>query len=297
MILPLLRSGFRAYRKLRLRTLAGRETWYRVPGGFYMRLDPKDWIDVGLMFGTYEPGLRALVDAVLRAGESAVDVGTHKGYFTLQMAGRVGSSGAVLAVDPDPRAYGFMLANVERNAFTQVLPLRAALGDANGDCEISLNRQLGNSSRFPNIYAQENIVERVRVPLLRLDDVLASHGIPEGSHQLTFVKIDAEGSEPLILAGMRATLRAHRPVVFLEVNFRSLEAGRLPVRSIEEIFAPLNYEIFRVEWSRSNFGRVRLRLVPCILHEISMMDMIDAVAVAKASPLRARLAPYIVGRR
>ena len=55
--------------------------------------------------GIWEPYETTLVLAALQPGDVFVDVGANIGYFPVIAAGRVGSSGAVLAFEPDPDNY------------------------------------------------------------------------------------------------------------------------------------------------------------------------------------------------
>ena len=80
------RRGLDAYHTYRIAQLGSAPSWRRVAGGLEMLIDPTDWVDQQFYLGTYEPPMQQLISALLRPAEIAVDVGTHKGFFTLQMA-------------------------------------------------------------------------------------------------------------------------------------------------------------------------------------------------------------------
>ena len=77
-------------------------------------------------FGTWEPAKGALLRALLGPGMTAVDVGAKVGYFSLLCAQAVGPTGRVLAVEPDPRNYALLCANLWRAGALNVAPIRAA---------------------------------------------------------------------------------------------------------------------------------------------------------------------------
>jgi len=234
------------------RTLALGHTvrWRRVAGGFEMLIDPFDFIDRSFCFGTYEAHVLRVIRAVVRLGDVCVDVGAHKGFLTLHLASAVGLRGKVLAFEPDPRAVALLRANINRNRFGQVTVYDVALGNQSGTCELVLSRQLGWSSRFPNDLAKTVASHTIVVRSRTLDEVLAEQGISPAKDCLSFMKIDAEGSEPLILEGARESLAAFKPVIHLEINRGSLAAGNLSVGSLEDLLRSLDYELYSVGMGR-----------------------------------------------
>lgn len=235
MLRAIARSLIGWHRDRRLLKLGAVPTWAPV-GAVEMLIDPADWVDRSLYLGTYEPALQRLI-GTLKPGEAAVDIGTHKGYFTLLMAQAVGSGGLVIAADPDPRAFAALTENCARNGFAHVRAHNVAVGDAPGACELQLTSQLGWSSRFPNELAKSRITSAVTVPVRTLDELTA--GI---AHRIALIKIDAEGSEPLILAGMDRTVREHRPTLTLEINTESIAASGHSLREIADRIRSWGYQ-------------------------------------------------------
>jgi FkbM family methyltransferase len=252
-----------------------------------MELDLGDVFDQSLWFGAYEPHLRAVIEALVARGDTCVDIGTHKGFFTLLLARRVGPTGAVLAADPDPRAFSAMTANVRANGFAQVRPHQLAIADGPGHCSFQLTSQLGWSSRFPNAIASARVFEQVTVDTAALDALLAREELPRPGSTLSFVKIDAEGSEPLILRGMQETLERHRPTLHLEINVDSLRvAGETPA-SVLQPLAARGYGVFEIVWSRDRWLRPRTSLRR--LDVATMARSADVICIHHASERGRRL--------
>lgn len=64
------------------------------------------------LLGIWEPDITAFVRRRLAPGDTFVDVGAHVGYYTVLASGLVGESGRVVAVEPSPRNFGLLTANL-----------------------------------------------------------------------------------------------------------------------------------------------------------------------------------------
>jgi FkbM family methyltransferase len=217
-------------------------------------------VDRAFYLGSYDRQLVHLIANTVRSGDVCIDVGAQKGFITLHLLRAVGPEGRVIAFEPDPRAMEALKANVQRNGFDRSKLYPCALGDREASCAFALSRQLGWSSRFPNEVAKPSVASTILVRTRRLDDILPETGIAPETHRISFVKIDAEGSEPLILQGAMETLRRFRPAVHIEVNKASLCAGGFSANSIESLLRPLGYELYRLHGA-GWLGR-RVSLIP-----------------------------------
>jgi FkbM family methyltransferase len=285
------RRGLDAYHTYRIAQLGSAPSWRRVAGGLEMLIDPTDWVDQQFYLGTYEPPMQQLISALLRPAEIAVDVGTHKGFFTLQMAAAVGPGGMVIAADPDPRAFIDLQGNCTHNRLQNVHTYAVAIGDAHGTCDIAINRQLGWSSRFPNELARAGVIEKTTVRVMPLDAVIAECE-PGLDQRVRFVKIDAEGSEHLVLAGMVATISEHRPAISVEVNATALAAAGSSAGELARFFREHAYAPHAIEWQRNRFGIARLQLREVNLASVDR-PLLDVVAIPEGSELIERVQGFI----
>ncbi|MGQ0507673.1 MAG: FkbM family methyltransferase, partial [Myxococcaceae bacterium] len=79
--------------------------------------------------GQYEPQETCLVRAILKPGDTFVDVGAHWGYFSILASTLIGGSGKVLAIEADPRIHRTLARNVEINGLAKVKALHVAAGE------------------------------------------------------------------------------------------------------------------------------------------------------------------------
>ncbi len=128
----------------------------------------------------------------------AFDIGAFRGEVSEALA----QSGArVIAVEPNP-----ILARRLRRCFGPTLTVeQCAVGDTRGIAQLRLGHYAGHSTlsaEWAAIAGAERWAESIEVPVLSLDDLIARHGLP------SFIKIDVEGHEPAVLAGLSQRVAA-----------------------------------------------------------------------------------------
>jgi len=168
--------------------------------------------------GYWEPSVTRALLRVLRPGQRVVEVGANVGWYSLLFASRVMPGGSVTAFEANPRAVTLLRRNLAANGFAaavRVVPLAVSDGRARVTLH-RLQRQQGSSSIYAFTPAELATLDDEPSPLeveaTSLDAFFGSDGAPPD-----LVKIDAEGAEPAILAGMRGILeRAPRVQLILE---------------------------------------------------------------------------------
>jgi FkbM family methyltransferase len=156
--------------------------------------------------GRYAPLEGALVRTSLGVGDTFVDVGANFGYFTLMAAAEVGRAGRVVAVEPDPRMVAELAANVALNALDRVTVVAAVASDRAGTVRLSGFREEGGNWGVSSIVAAVDGGVSMDVPCAPLDTLLDRADV-DG---VALVKVDVEGAEGRVLAGMREGLRRRR---------------------------------------------------------------------------------------
>jgi FkbM family methyltransferase len=148
----------------------------------------------------YEVGTTRLFNQILQAGMTVIDVGAHVGYFTLLAARLVGPGGRVYAFEPDPSNYSLLRRNIKLNGYQNITAINQAVSDRSGSGTLFLSgMDTGSHSLFPSMPVHG--VEEI--PVTTLDTFLDREGWPS----IHVVKIDVEGSELSVLAGMAGTLQ------------------------------------------------------------------------------------------
>jgi FkbM family methyltransferase len=160
--------------------------------------------------GVFDPPLCAFISRWLRPGDTAVDVGANIGALALLMARTVGPAGRVFAFEANPHTAALLRDNVSvnyRNDWVEVREQAAWSEQARLTFHVS-ERFQGNGSLLAHDdwYAGHFRVDthdEVEVDAVPLDPTLREL-------RPRLVKIDVEGAEPEVLAGMAEWLEAAR---------------------------------------------------------------------------------------
>lgn len=156
-----------------------------------------------LMFDGYWESWVALgVRSCLEPGMTAVDIGANHGYYSLLMANAVGATGRVIAIEPQRKLAGLLRRSVLANGLHDVIDVRhVAMSDRSGNATMVIPIDFSGNGSLRKDYAELELpVVREEVPCARLDDEMADR-------RVDFVKIDVEGAESEVFAGMQRVIQ------------------------------------------------------------------------------------------
>ncbi|HYL87075.1 MAG TPA: FkbM family methyltransferase [Candidatus Angelobacter sp.] len=155
---------------------------------------------------------RAL-SAILRPGDTFLDVGAHIGYHSVFASGIVGPEGRVFAFEPDPKVHARLANNLA--SFAHAQPLQCAVSDRQTEMvfERSWDEQESGWGALTSVRDFRK-GEHILVQTVALDSWCEQEGV----HAIRVAKIDAEGSEVAVLRGAQKVLQSYRPVLCIEFN-------------------------------------------------------------------------------
>lgn len=180
--------------------IGGRVLRYHVSNAF---------LDFGLRyFFINEPGLLRLISS-FHQEDVFLDIGANIGGFSIVAALTKGCR--TFAIEPFSVNYAELLKNISlNNVGNRVTPLRVAISDATGEGPLSIRSEFaGAASQTFGGGAENAILKAGRAEWLqgyRLDDLIAEGTIDFPTH----IKIDVDGTEHRIIAGMPETLKDPR---------------------------------------------------------------------------------------
>jgi len=196
---------------------------------------------------------RAVTDKMVNEFQNSkcfVDVGTHLGWYTC-LAAKHMPNGIVYGFEMDDMFFHLLKKNVALNKCDNVEAYNVAVFDSAG----TVNYRREDNRYSPGFRLRTNTTNGssngvVSVQSVALDDFFQEEGVVPD-----LIKVDVEGAEMNVLMGMRNTLQAHKPVLFLEVHPSNLNDFDTSVTEILALLADANYEVFEIEDMRNQDAR------------------------------------------
>lgn len=240
----------------------------RLRDGDFLYIDPSDEsVSAHLIaHGYWEPQIRKAVLGLTRPGASVIEVGANVGYYTLGMARRVGPTGRIVTFEANPHMAALVRKSIGLNGlFDRVEIHEKAASDAAGHVDFMVSRQMGGSGHIlvaeSHIGSDQSILT---VEAVRLDDM--------GVDKVDLIRMDAEGSEPLILRGAERLLANPDIIVCLEWSTVQMRS-RASVPELVEWLDGMGFLFWRIE--------LDAKLKPIPSRDMMALDHCDIVMSRK----------------
>jgi len=191
----------------------------------------------------------ALYARFVRPGDLAFDIGAHVGDRVSSLR-RLGARVVALEPQPGPARVIALMHGHDRD----VTLVRAAASDRSGTLTLRVNTRNPTVSTASSEFIAaadgaggwegQRWDRAIEVPAVTLDDLVAAHGRP------AFVKIDVEGFEDRVLAGLSTALPA------LSFEFRTIQRD-VAMRCLDRLAAlgPYRFDYAEGESQRLVLGR------------------------------------------
>lgn len=218
--LPLIANHFRRKLLSPLKTALWKRRrapfWHRGAKGLEFELFPGELIDYYIYTeGAFEKRFLYLIEALLPARRTALDVGANIGNHALFFAKIFDQ---VHAFEPNPAMVARLKRNVARNDVGNLEIHAFGLSDRDGDMPFTPNTT-GNAGM--GRFGDEGGAADMSLSVRKGDDVAAEQAIAE----VDFIKLDVEGHELPALQGLAGTIARDRPVIAFEYHAFDFPAG------------------------------------------------------------------------
>jgi FkbM family methyltransferase len=232
-------------------------------------------------YGEFSRGESALFRQIVRVGATVVEGGANIGAHTVELSRLVGGSGVIHAFEPQRIVFQTLCGNLALNSCANVHAYQAGLGAAAGAIRVPFIPPT-QAANFGGVSLAGGEGEE-SAPLYTIDDLAlpACH----------LIKLDVEGMELEALRGAERTVRAFRPMLFVE-NDRAdrsealatllLSWGYRLYWHITPLFDPDNF----AGVAENIFGEIHSFNLLCLPGErsISVTDMPEVTTAAEARP-------------
>jgi FkbM family methyltransferase len=175
--------------------------------------------------------------AGLRPGQVVIDLGAYSGLTSIAFAREVGSTGRVIAVEPDPLTLAACKVNLARAGHSNIALVEKAVSSSTGRVLFSSEGALGS--------AFASLVGAHRGTVAEVDTITLSELIEQQQlERVDFIKMDVEGAEAWVLQGCTELLKRYRPKILIEPH---LIAGKSTAPSLRMFLENLDYRCEFIE--------------------------------------------------
>jgi FkbM family methyltransferase len=189
----------------------------------------------------------SLLPRLVEPGDVCIDVGANFGQYTVPLSRIVGPSGRVLSFEPVPYSGRVLRRVVARTGLSNVTIHDVAASDHEGSVRMSVPSagarvfQFGLAHVSPDADGGDDGESRTSdARCVTLDDYLADEDLA----RLSFLKIDVEGAELMVLRGARRLLDTARPIVLCEVEERHTARYQHRPADVLELLVNHGYEAY-----------------------------------------------------
>ncbi len=221
-----------------------------IPGVGMMRLDFRDDSALGMLnvFLGEQGDLAPLIKwlkAALDPGAVLWDVGANVGHLDTWLIRVHPALGAIHAFEPNPHALRSLQSLFQNHPKVRIHPI--GLGERDETLELNAPR---SGSKIGSLVRKFDGAERIRVQIRRGDAYCEECHLPAPQ----VIKIDVEGFEPQVFAGLSETIRRHRPVIFFEHLFLNDEQIQSLIPPGYSLRLVLDTGELTADWGRRNEG-------------------------------------------
>lgn len=197
----------------------------RLKCGHFIYVDPLEESVCShlIAHGEWEPWARDIVLGLVEAGDHVLEIGGHVGYYTLGLANKVGPTGSVTTFEANPRMAELAQRSVRFNGYADwSTVVQKAVAGTSGTLKFTVSRQYAGGG---HLYIADGMLgtdaEIIEVDAVRLDEL----ELPP----IKLIRIDAEGSEGVILHSAEKLIETPGIVICMEWDRVQLESRTSPL--------------------------------------------------------------------
>ncbi len=180
--------------------------WVEIEGE-KMYLDEVDALCLSIN-GIHEKLVTNLIKKEIHSGDVVLDIGAHIGYYTLQFANLVGSTGKVYAFEPEPKNFELLKKNVQINKHDNVVLIQKIVSDKVGIVEFFISKfdSIGNK-----LFKSDESGSSIKVGSTTLDEYFK-----DLKKKIDFIKMDIQGGEGKATLGMKNLLKENKNLKIIQ---------------------------------------------------------------------------------
>lgn len=213
----------------------------RLRDGRLLYIDPRDdhICSYLITHGYWEDWTYKILKSLINSGDTIVEVGANVGYFTVIMADQIGPTGKLVALEANPYIARLLMKSVTMNGLSdRVKVFQQAASDHAGRASFVFNNRNPGAGHLHVASDNANTENEVtEVSTVRLDEL--------GVEKVDLLRVDAEGSEGLILHGAETMIS--NPDIKICMEWDTIQmANRTDVPAFAEWLANLGFDFWHI---------------------------------------------------
>lgn len=242
--------------------IAPKQAYLHIDRGWDLLLQPKyDYVQRVIYYDDgnleYEKHIVDWLNAELKLGMTAVEIGAHIGYFAMLICDLIGEKGKAWFLEPFPPHHKILKHNLELNGFDWGEAMQLSMSDQVGVLNFFPATDSGRNSLAKNEFTDQDSIEVESTTF----DIFFQQS---GCSIIDLVMIDVEGAEALILRGAEDVLGAGKiKTILCELHpDRLIQDYKISPESFVEMVVGFGYSVTSIdehsggecEFSKSNLN-------------------------------------------
>ena len=224
--------------------------------GHKMHLPKKGFHEYSV-YGIYGELDTIMVEKLVKNEDVVIDVGAAIGYYTLILARAVGNKGTVIAFEPKEGRFEILENNIKLNGYDNVIAEnKAIMLDGQGK-KFFVHDDNTAGYRFITNRSDDNLTKKFSKPVdvltTDLDAYLTDLGIID---KISFMKIDVDGPELLVLQSGRQLLKNQNLNILLEWDQDAAKWSNCSPESIIDILLENGFEIYYPDYIKKKYFHI-----------------------------------------
>jgi FkbM family methyltransferase len=212
---------------------------FATPAGTYFLPDDAkdDIVSAAIRMGeVFEERIMQMARHFVKPGTTVFDVGANYGQFSIMLAAMAGVDGSVHAFEANPHICAILEANLAVNGIHSVIVHQKAVYESSGETLLFPVPDLTKYISYGSFGVDPRAEKGIEVETIALDDVSVEKPV-------SFLKVDVQGADLMVLRGARSLIRRHRMPIVLEYEECFQEQFETSLRDYTDIFDLIDYRI------------------------------------------------------
>ncbi len=169
-----------------------------------------------LLDGYWEMWVTNVFMNLVKDGMNIIEIGTNIGYYSLIFSSKIGKSGKLFAFEANPQIFEMLHQTIEINGFLDRVELvNKAATDSSGKISFNILKRHHGSGSITSFSDEHLERSREEVETINVDTISLDEYFNDRDIKIDVIKIDAEGSEPYILDGMRKLINDNHDIIII----------------------------------------------------------------------------------